>query len=181
MTQRVVLLSGGLDSATALAIARARRRRVPQAVVRLRAAARAELDAAARVAALGASAHRVMRVAAGIRRLGAHRRGIAVPVEAQQRGYRSPTFPARNTVFLSLALALAEGRDAGEIVIGVNAVDCSGYPDCRPEYMPRSRRSRASRPTRQSRAARLMLDAPLVTLTKAGIIRLGSELGVDYR
>ncbi len=132
----VVLLSGGLDSATALAMVRARGDECYTLAFDYGQRHRAELAAARRVsAALGAAAHRELKLPIG--ELGGSAltdRSIAVP-EKPAAGIPVTYVPARNTVFLSLALAWAEVLDAGKIVIGVNAVDYSGYPDCRPEFI----------------------------------------------
>jgi 7-cyano-7-deazaguanine synthase len=181
MTRAVVLLSGGLDSATALAIARARGYECHTLAFDYGQRHRAELDAARRVsAALGASTHRELELPIG--ELGGSAltdRGIAVP-ERGGAGIPITYVPARNTVFLSVALAYAEVIDAAKIVIGVNILDSSGYPDCRPEYVAAfqevarlaTKRGVEGRPTE--------IDAPLVALTKAAIIARGRELGVDY-
>jgi 7-cyano-7-deazaguanine synthase len=130
--------------------------------------------------ALGAAGHRELRVALG--ELGGSAltdRRVAVP--AQSSGGIPVTYvPARNTVFLSLALALAEVIDAHKIVIGVNAVDYSGYPDCRPEYIAAFQSLARLATKRGVEGQPLTIDAPLVTLSKADIIRRGLELGVDY-
>src|SRR5688500_12910445 len=136
MSRSVVLLSGGLDSATALAIARARGDECHTLAFDYGQRHRAELDAARRVsAALGAVTHREVELPIG--ELGGSAltdRAIAVP-EHGGEGIPITYVPARNTVFLSLALAYAEVLDADVIVIGVNFLDSSGYPDCRPEYI----------------------------------------------
>ena len=181
MTRSVVLLSGGLDSTTALALARARGDECHTLAFDYGQRHRAELAAARRVSAsLGAAAHREMRVSLGdsaARRSPIRR--IAVPKHGGA-GIPVTYVPARNTVFLSLGLALAEVVIADKIVIGVNAVDYSGYPDCRPEYIAAFQALARLRPNAASRAALSYIDAPLITLSKADIIRRGLELGVDY-
>ena len=177
----VKLLSGGLDSATALAWARARGFDCHALSVAYGQRHAAELDAAARVAqALGASEHRIMHVDLGS--LGGSAltdSSIAVP---QPGGAGIPVtyVPARNTVLLSLALAWAEVLGAGNLVIGVNAVDYSGYPDCRPEFIA-AFQELARLATKAGVEGRgLEIHAPLIHWSKAQIIREGRRLGVDY-
>jgi 7-cyano-7-deazaguanine synthase len=177
----VVLLSGGLDSATVLAIARARGDECRTLAFDYGQRHRAELGAARRVsAALGAAEHRELRVDIGV--LGGSAltdTRIAVP---ERGGDAIPVtyVPARNTIFLSLALAWAEVLGADKIVIGVNAIDYSGYPDCRPEFIAAFERLARLATKRGVEGQAFGIDAPLVTLTKAEIIRRGLELGVDY-
>ena len=178
----VVLLSGGLDSATTLALARSEGYACHALSVDYGQRHSAELEAAARVAmALGASEHRVVDVDLG--QFG----GSAlpdtppdVPMRGVQPGIPATYVPARNTVMLSLALAWAEGLGAQDIFIGVNAVDYSGYPDCRPEYIA-AFEAMANLATKAAvEGARLSIHAPLIALSKADIVRRGSALGVDY-
>jgi 7-cyano-7-deazaguanine synthase len=180
-SRAVVLLSGGLDSATALAIARARGDACHTLAIDYGQRHRAELAAARRVsAALGAVEHRELRV--GIGELGGSAltdSKIAVP-ESGGAGIPVTYVPARNTVFLSLALAWAEVLRADKIVIGVNAIDYSGYPDCRPEFVAAFEKLARLATKRGVEGHALAIDAPLVALTKADIIRRGLELGVDY-
>ena len=177
----VVLLSGGLDSATALAIARERGDECYTLAFDYGQRHRAELAAARRVSsALGAAAHREMPLPIG--ELGGSALtdpGIAVP---EQGGAGIPVtyVPARNTVFLSLALAWAEVLTAEAIVIGVNAIDYSGYPDCRPEFIAAFETLARLATKRGVEGGALHIDAPLVSMTKADIIRRGIALGVDY-
>jgi 7-cyano-7-deazaguanine synthase len=177
----VVLLSGGLDSATALAVARARGDECYSLSFDYGQRHRAELAAARRVsAALGAVAHRELKLPIG--ELGGSAltdRSLAVP-QAPTSGIPITYVPARNTVFLSLALAWSEVLDARTIVIGVNAIDYSGYPDCRPEFIDAFQRLArlATKQGVEGRAVRI--DAPLVTMSKADIVRRGLELGVDF-
>jgi 7-cyano-7-deazaguanine synthase len=141
----------------------------------------AELDAAARVAAaLGAHAHRVMHVdLAGIGGSALTDPTLAVP-ESPTQGIPITYVPARNTMMLALALGWAEVLDAGSIHVGVNAVDYSGYPDCRPEFIA-AFESLAARATRAGVEGRtLKIKAPLISWTKAAIIRAGMQLGLDY-
>jgi len=181
MPKAVVLLSGGLDSATLMALARDRGFECYALSVDYGQAHRAELDAAALVArALGAREHRVMEIPIGA--LGGSAltdATIPVPDEGGE-GIPVTYVPARNTVFLSLALAWAEVLEAAAIFIGVNAVDYSGYPDCRPEFVA-AFQTLAGLATRQGVEGNpVAVEAPLVTLTKAEIIARGAELGVDY-
>lgn len=181
----VVLVSGGLDSATCLAIAR-------QAGLECYALSfaygqrhAAELQAAARVAAvLGAKEHRVMTIdLAAFGGSALTDRGIAVPEGpgADSGGIPITYVPARNTVFLSFALAWSEVLGARDIYIGVNAVDYSGYPDCRPEFIEAFERvaQLATRAGVESPAP-LRIQTPLIHLSKAEIVRRGLELGVDF-
>jgi 7-cyano-7-deazaguanine synthase len=180
-TRSVVLLSGGLDSATALAIARARGDECHTLAFDYGQRHRAELAAARRVSAsLRAAAHREMQVSLDVFGGSALTdKNVAVP-EHGSAGIPVTYVPARNTVFLSLALALAEVVAAEKIVIGVNAIDYSGYPDCRPEFIAAFQALARLATKRGVEGGALTIDAPLVTLSKAGIIRRGTELGVDY-
>jgi 7-cyano-7-deazaguanine synthase len=181
MTRSVVLLSGGLDSATALAVARARGDECYTLAVDYGQRHRAELAAARRVSkALGAREHREMRVSIG--ELGGSAltdMTIDVP-ERGGDGIPITYVPARNTVFLSLALAWSEVLSAGKIVIGVNSIDFSGYPDCRPEFIAAFEKLARLATKAGVEGGELAIDAPLVTMSKAQIIRRGLELGVDY-
>jgi len=177
----VVLLSGGLDSATTLAIARRDGFSCHCLSVDYGQRHRAELDAAARVAlALGTAEHRVMKLdLAAIGGSALTDRSIAVP-EAPTPGIPITYVPARNTILLSLALAWAEVLGAQDIFFGANAVDYSGYPDCRPEYM-RAFEAMANVATKAAvEGGKLTLHTPIIALTKAEIIRRGVALGVDY-
>jgi len=181
MTRSVVLLSGGLDSATALALVRARGDECHTLAFDYGQRHRAELAAARRVSnALGAAAHREIRVSLGdIGGSALTDPRIAVPKHGGA-GIPVTYVPARNTVFLSLGLALAEVVVADRIVIGVNAVDYSGYPDCRPEYIAAFQALAALATKRGVEGGAVVIDAPLITLSKADIIRRGLELNVDY-
>ena len=177
----VVLLSGGLDSSTVLAIARAEGYRPYALSVAYGQRHDAELAAAARVArALGAVEHRVARVDLGVCGGSALTdEAIAVP-ETPTEGIPVTYVPARNTVLLSVALAWAEVLGARDLFIGVNAVDYSGYPDCRPEFIA-AFEALANVATKAGvEGARFRVHAPLMHLSKAEIIRRGLELGVDY-
>jgi 7-cyano-7-deazaguanine synthase len=177
----VVLLSGGLDSATVLALAREAGRECHALSVAYGQRHEVELQAAATVArALGAREHRVMRVdLAHIGGSALTDRSIAVPT-GQSTGIPVTYVPARNTIMLSLALAWAEVLQAGEIHIGVNAVDYSGYPDCRPEFIAAFETLAALATKVGVEGAKLAIRAPLIELSKAQIIREGTRLGVDY-
>jgi 7-cyano-7-deazaguanine synthase len=180
-TRAVVLLSGGLDSATALAMARANGRECYALSVAYGQRHEVELTAAAAVAkALGAREHRVMHVdLAHIGGSALTDKSIAVPTE-HSAGIPVTYVPARNTIMLSLALAWAEVLKANEIHIGVNAVDYSGYPDCRPEFIA-AFESLAGIATKAGvEGGSLTIRAPLIHLSKAQIIREGTRLGVDY-
>jgi 7-cyano-7-deazaguanine synthase len=181
MKSAIVLLSGGLDSATTLAIAHSQGFRTFALSVHYGQRHIAELDAAQRVAAaLGAHEHRVMGVdLAGIGGSALTDLGVAVP-ESAGAGIPVTYVPARNTLLLSLALGWAEVVGAGDIFVGVNAVDYSGYPDCRPEFIEAFERLSQLATKAGVEGARFKIRAPLVNMTKADIIRTGVELGIDY-
>jgi 7-cyano-7-deazaguanine synthase len=177
----VVLLSGGLDSATVLAIARSRSYECHALSVDYGQRHRAELRAAERIAAaLGASEHRTMRVDfAGIGGSALTDPNLAVP-QALAPGIPVTYVPARNTLFLSLALGWAEVLGSHDIFVGVNAVDYSGYPDCRPVFIE-AFESLAQVATKAGvEGGRFKVHAPLIGMTKAEIIRTGAGLGVDF-
>ncbi len=181
-SRAVILLSGGLDSATALAIARQSGHECYCLSLEYGQRHHTELEAAKRVASnLGAKEHRILTLdlaAFGGSALTDSR--IAVPVEGVQSGIPVTYVPARNTIMLSLALAWAEVLGSRDIYVGVNAVDYSGYPDCRPEYIA-AFRSMANLATKAGvEGEHLTIHAPLIDLTKAEIIRRGYALGVDY-
>ena len=178
----VVLLSGGLDSATTLAIARDAGRECYCLSVDYGQRHRAELAAAARIArAHGAREHRIVRVdLGGMGGSALTDASIAVPVSGIAPGIPVTYVPARNTIMLSLALAFAEVRETSHIYFGANAVDYSGYPDCRPEYM-KAFEVLANLATKAAVEGRKMtLHTPIIALTKGDIIRWGLALGVDY-
>jgi 7-cyano-7-deazaguanine synthase len=177
----VVLLSGGLDSATALAIARSQGFECYALSVEYGQRHSAELDAARRVAAAaGVRDHRVMHVdLAGIGGSALTDKTIAVP-ESPTTGIPVTYVPARNTIMLSLALGWAEVLGAGDIFIGVNAVDFSGYPDCRPEFIAAFARLAELATKAGVEGQPYRIQAPLISLSKAEIIREGVRLGVDY-
>lgn len=177
----VVLLSGGLDSATVLAIARAEGYACHALSLDYGQRHKAELVAAARLAqSLGAVAHRIMKLGLGdIGGSALTDASIAVP-ESPTEGIPATYVPARNTVMLSLALAWAEVLGVRDIFIGVNAVDYSGYPDCRPEFIAAFEQV-ANLATRSGIGGQaLRIHAPLQHLSKADIIQRGVALGVDY-
>lgn len=177
----VVLLSGGLDSATCLALARAAGYRCHALSFDYGQRSRSELQAAAAVARhLGAAEHKVISVdMSGIGGSALTDPALAVP-ESESSGIPITYVPARNTVFLSYALAWAEVLQADAIYIGVNAVDYSGYPDCRPEFIAAFERL-ANLATRAGVEGRpLHVETPLIALTKAQIIEAGAKAGVDY-
>jgi 7-cyano-7-deazaguanine synthase len=178
----VVLLSGGLDSATVLAVVKAGGFAPHALSIDYGQRHRAELDAAARVAAaVGVAAHRVVRVDAG--QFGGSAltdAAIDVPVDGVSPGIPVTYVPARNTLMLALALGWAEVLGASEIFIGVNAIDYSGYPDCRPAFVA-AFEAMANLATRAGiEGRRLHVRSPIIDLDKSQIIRLGLSLGVDY-
>ena len=181
----VVLLSGGLDSTTCLAWARAEGFACHTLAVDYGQRHRVELDAARRVAdAQGVRDHREVRV--DLRALGGSSLTSDDPVprrrdeKALATGIPSTYVPARNTIFLGIALGFAETLGATDLVAGMNVLDYSGYPDCRPEFV-RAFESLAGLATRAGvEGARFRVHTPLMQLDKAGIVRLGIELGVDY-
>ncbi len=177
----VVLVSGGLDSATALAMARRDGFRCHALSFAYGQRHAVELDAAAAVARQGGAVeHRVMTIDLSIFGGSALTDpAIAVP-EQPGEGIPVTYVPARNTVFLSLALAYAEVLGARDIFIGVNAVDYSGYPDCRPEFIRAFERLAALATRAGVEGQRFHVHAPLIELSKADIIRRGTALGVDY-
>ena len=191
----VVLLSGGLDSATVLAMARAAGRVCHAVSFDYGQRHRAELLAAARVAvALGAVEHRVMKIdTGGLGGSALTDAAIAVPenaTDAATGDYAAPLatgipvtyVPARNTVFLALALGMAEVVGATELWVGVNAVDYSGYPDCRPAFVAAFEQlaNLATKAGVESGEPYFRVRAPLIDLSKAGIIQAGAALGLDY-
>jgi 7-cyano-7-deazaguanine synthase len=181
MKNAVVLLSGGLDSATVMAMAKHQGYICHALSVDYGQRHHAELAAAERVAqALGAIEQRVISVdLTGFGGSALTDTRIAVP-EQTSTGIPLTYVPARNTIMLSLALAWAEVLQVQDIFIGVNAVDYSGYPDCRPEYIA-AFESMANLATKAAvEGKHLTLHAPLLHLSKADIVKLGTELGVDY-
>lgn len=180
----VVLLSGGLDSYTAAALA-ARDGHVLYALtIRYGQVHVREIEAARRVAAaLGVRRHVELDVDLAAFGGSSLVGDGAIPKDrdpARQHDIPTTYVPARNTVFLSLALAWCEAVDAGVIVIGVNALDYSGYPDCRPEYLEAFERLAALATRAGVEGARLRMSAPLLRMSKAEIIRTGVAIGLDY-
>ncbi len=177
----VVLLSGGLDSATVLAMARRQGFTCYALSVDYGQRHHSELAAAQRVAStLGAKEHRVVRIdLTGFGGSALTDSNIAVPQQASL-GIPLTYVPARNTIMLSMALAWAEVLQAQDIFIGVNAVDYSGYPDCRPEYINAFERMANLATKAAVEGHLLIIHAPLLNLSKAEIILQGSALGVDY-
>jgi len=177
----VVLVSGGLDSATTLAMARSEGYRCYALSFDYGQRHRCELEAADRVAAhLGAVEHRTFRL--DLSQFGGSAlTDMAIDVPEQPgEGIPVTYVPARNTVFLSLALAWAEVLEAYDIFIGVNAVDYSGYPDCRPEFIEAFERTANLATKAGVEGQHFSIHTPLIDLSKAEIIRQGVRLGVDY-
>lgn len=180
MKNAVVLLSGGMDSAAVVAIAREQGFAVHALSVRYGQRHTSELDAAARVAqSLGAVAHKTVHV--DLRSIGgsALTDDIDVP-EAGGPGIPVTYVPARNTIMLSVALGWAEVLGANDIFCGVNAVDYSGYPDCRPEFIEAFEKLANLATKAGVEGAGLRIHAPLLRLSKADIVREGLRLGVDF-
>lgn len=186
----VVLLSGGIDSATTLALARSRGFACHALTVDYGQRHRIELQAAAAVARhLGVASHRILRLDLAPLAPSALTADIPVPKDRLAADHLDtspsaipPTYvPARNTIFLALALAWAETLNSRDIFIGVNAVDFSGYPDCRPEFIQAFQHlaTLATRAAVQGRPP--TIHAPLLNMTKVQIIQLGLQLGVDFR
>ena len=189
MPPAVVLLSGGLDSTTVLAVARSEGFDVHALTFSYGQRHSGEIDAARRIAEnAGVVRHHVVEIDLALFGGSALTADIPVPKD-RDLGPSSRTakeipvtyVPARNTIFLSYALALAEVVEAANIFIGVNALDYSGYPDCRPEYIQAFERmaNLATRSGVEGRT-RVTIRTPLISLTKAAIIKLGTSLGVDY-
>jgi len=183
----VILSSGGIDSTTAMAMAKREGYELYSLSFDYGQRHAVELEAAARTAAaLGARRHLVIRIDLGKIGGSALTDEIAVPhgrsEEQLASGIPVTYVPARNTIFLSYALAWAEVLEAADIFIGVNAVDYSGYPDCRPEYI-RAFEAMANLAIKAAVEGKLKISirTPLIRMTKAEIIRTGTELGVDYR
>jgi 7-cyano-7-deazaguanine synthase len=187
LTKAVILLSGGLDSATVLAIARHEGYELCALSFRYGQRHAYELECAKRVAqAMGVARHQIVEF--DLRQFGgsALTSDLAVPkdrerlLSAKTQSIPPTYVPARNTIFLSFALGWAETLQASDVFIGVNALDYSGYPDCRPEYIAAYEKMAQLATKVGVEGAELKIHAPLIKLTKAGIIRRGIELGVDY-
>ncbi len=182
MRKAVVLLSGGLDSATTLAIACAKGFACYALSIDYGQRHQSELSAALKIGqSMGIQVHRTISV--NLSALGGSAltdKSIAVPTEGAITGIPVTYVPARNTIMLSLALAWAEVLESHDIFIGVNAIDYSGYPDCRPDYIEAFEKmsNLATKTAREGN--KLTLHAPLLNLSKKEIIYLGAELGVDY-
>jgi 7-cyano-7-deazaguanine synthase len=182
----VVLLSGGVDSTTTLAIARAEGYSLHALTVRYGQRHAAEIAAATRVARfIGVDDHVILDL--DLRTFGGSALTADLPVPRDrtpaelERGVPSTYVPARNTIFLSLALAWAEVLGATDIFLGVNALDYSGYPDCRPEYVAAFQNlARLATRAGVEEGARFEIHTPLIAMTKAQIIRRGLQLGVEY-
>jgi len=182
----VVLLSGGLDSATTLAIAKSQGLAVHALTIRYGQRHDVEIEAARRVAGdVGVAGHLVVGIDSRLFGGSALTDDLAVPKgrspDEMLQGIPVTYVPARNTIFLSLALGWAEAIGSSDIFIGVNAIDYSGYPDCRPEYIEAYQRM-ADLATKAAveGAQRVTIHTPLIEMTKARIIRKGLELGVNY-
>lgn len=184
--EAIVLLSGGLDSATALAMSRASGRVCHALSFRYGQRHEVELAAARRVAqALGAASHRIVSVDLGAIGGSALTDNTAVPKGRSEAeigsGVPVTYVPARNTIFVAHALAVAEVTGAQELVLGVNVLDSSGYPDCRPEWIAAMQQVARLGTRAGVEGHPVRLVAPLISMTKADIIRAGVALGVDYR
>jgi 7-cyano-7-deazaguanine synthase len=185
MTTAIVLLSGGLDSATALAMSRAAGKVCHALSFRYGQRHLEELEAAARVArALGAASHRVLTLDAAALAGSALTGSGEVPKGRSEgeigAGIPATYVPARNTLFVAHALAVAETTAADEIVLGINALDYSGYPDCRPEWLAAMQEVARLGTRAGAEGHPVRLVAPLVQMSKAEIIRRGAALGVDF-
>lgn len=183
MKTAVCLVSGGLDSAVSLAVARREGFHCHALSFDYGQRHRIELDAAGRVAqSLGAARHLVVPIDLRLFGGSALTADIDVPKDGLTAGIPITYVPARNTVFLSLALAWAEVLEASDIFLGVNAIDYSGYPDCRPEFIE-AFEGMANLATKAGVEGRthMKIHTPLIRLSKCAIIKLGAELGVDFR
>ncbi len=180
MNKAVVLLSGGMDSAVVLALARERGFDCHALSVRYGQRHAVELDAATRVAqALGAARHTIVDL--DLRAIGGSALTADIPVpESPGTGIPVTYVPARNTVLLALALGQAETIGAGDLFCGVNAVDYSGYPDCRPAFIEAFERLANVATKAGVEGQRIRVHAPLIAMSKADIVREGGRLGVDF-
>ena len=185
MQPAVILLSGGLDSATVLAVARSQGYACHALSFDYGQRHRHELEAAAKVsAAVGASEHRVCHLDLSVFGRSALTSEIEVPKDRAESemstGIPITYVPARNTIFLSVALGWAEVLGAHDLFLGVNAVDYSGYPDCRPEFISAFEQLANLATKAGVEGTRFRIHTPLIHLTKSQIIQLGNRLGVDY-
>ena len=182
MKKAVVLVSGGLDSATTLAVARDQHFDCYALSIDYGQRSRSELDAALKVSKIiGVSDHRVISI--DLRSLGRSAltdQSIDIPIAGKKEGIPATYVPARNTIMLSLALAWAESLTSQAIFIGVNAIDYSGYPDCRPEYIQAFERMANLATKAGYEGFQLKIHSPLINLSKREIIMLGTQLSVDY-
>jgi 7-cyano-7-deazaguanine synthase len=183
LSDAVVLLSGGLDSYTAAAMARAEGFRLFALTIRYGQRHLREIEAARTVAAW-LRVERHIELDVDLAAFGGSSLTSAAPVPkdrpANLQDIPSTYVPARNTVFLALALAWAEALGAGDIFIGVNAIDYSGYPDCRPEFIAAFERLASLATARGVGGSAFRIHTPLITMTKGDIVRKGRELGLDY-
>jgi 7-cyano-7-deazaguanine synthase len=183
LSDAIVLLSGGLDSYTAAAMARAEGFRLFALTIRYGQRHVREIDAARTVAA-SLRVERHIELDVDLAAFGGSSLTSAAPVPKDRptnlHEIPSTYVPARNTVFLALALAWAEALGAGDIFIGVNAIDYSGYPDCRPEFIAAFERLASLATARGVGGSAFRIHTPLITMTKGDIVRKGHELGLDY-
>ena len=183
MSDAIVLLSGGLDSYTAAAMARAEGFRLFALTIRYGQRHVREIEAARSVAAR-LHVERHIELDVDLAAFGGSSLTSAAPVPkdrpANLQDIPSTYVPARNTVFLALALAWAEALGVGDIFIGVNAIDYSGYPDCRPEFIAAFERLASLATARGVGGSAFRIHTPLITMTKGDIVRKGQELGLDY-
>jgi 7-cyano-7-deazaguanine synthase len=183
LSDAIVLLSGGLDSYTAAAMARAEGFRLFALTIRYGQRHVREIDAARTVAA-SLRVERHIELDVDLAAFGGSSLTSAAPVPKDRptnlHEIPSTYVPARNTVFLALALAWAEALGAGDIFIGVNAIDYSGYPDCRPEFIAAFERLASLATARGVGGSAFRIHTPLITMTKGDIVRKGQELGLDY-
>jgi 7-cyano-7-deazaguanine synthase len=185
MKHAVVLLSGGLDSATTLAIARSQGYETYALSFDYGQRHQRELEAARKIAkSIGAREHRIVKIDNQIFAGSALTDDVDVPKSRSEMeisaGIPVTYVPARNTIFLAHALALAETIPAGHIFIGVNALDYSGYPDCRPEFISAFEKLAGLATKAGVEGVKFQIHAPLISMSKADIIRKGTELGVDF-
>ena len=183
MKRAVVLVSGGLDSATTMAIANRNGFRGHALSFDYGQRHKVELEAAKRVArSLGAADHRIAQIDLRIFGGSALTGDMAVPKNRETKTKNIPVtyVPARNTIFLSYALAWCEALGAADIFIGANAIDYSGYPDCRPEFISAFEQLAGLATKAGVEGTAFRIHAPLISMSKADIIRKGAELGVDF-